>query len=154
MFVIIAFICSITSINTLAHSFVNKNEGYKYSDYLAGLWIISNTPQKSVFVTLPTIHSAPTDIGGRLRIISYINWPYSHGFNIGQDNVFSRVEDVENVYKTGNTTLAKAKYNAKYIFYGSEEMEKYPEAGDLFNKSGYIRLIYNQPKAKIYEILQ
>ena len=44
---------------------------------------------------MPTVHSATTDIGGRLRIISYINWPYSHGFNTGEDNVFTRVKDVD-----------------------------------------------------------
>lgn len=153
LFIFLTVISSITSFNLLIHSFLNKNQGYTYSDYRSGIWIRNNTPQKSVFVTMPTVHSAPSDIGGRLRIISYINWPHSHGFNTGGDNVFFRVDDVNRVYETGEVSEIKLKYGAKYIFFGSEEKSQFPNAGDLFDKSSYLEKIYDNGEIKIYEIL-
>lgn len=152
IFIFITTISSLTSINMLVHSFLNKNEGYKYSEYQVGLWIEKNTSQKSVFVTMPTVHSAPSDIGGRLRVISYINWPYSHGFNVTNDNVFSRVEDVTRVYKTGDIISIKLKYRANYVFYGIEEASQFPYAGKLFDQNKNLKLIYNQNGIKIYAI--
>jgi uncharacterized membrane protein len=136
----------------LVHSYLNKNKGYSIGDYEAGIWILENTPQKSVFVTMPTVHSAPTDIGGRLRIISYINWPYSHGSNVGTDNVFIRVRDVESVYDSGDIFSVKSKYGANYIFYGRDEEDKYPSAAKLFDLNKNLVLVYNRDGIKIYEI--
>lgn len=153
VFIFIGLISSLSSINMLAHSYFNKGEGYSHSDYEAGIWIIDNTPQKSVFVTMPTVHSAPSDIGGRLRIISYINWPHSHGFNVGVDNVFTRVTDVEAVYATGDISQVKLKYQADYVFYGKEEENKYPDSEKLFDKNKSLRLIYNQNRVRIYKII-
>jgi hypothetical protein len=153
IFIIITIVSSLTSINLLVHSYLSKTEGYSYSDYKAGLWIENNTPQKSVFVTMPTVHSAPTDIGGRLRIISYINWPYSHGFNVGEDNVFSRVKDVTQVYETGDIVKVRLKYGANYIYYSQDERSQFPSAGKLFDGNKNLKLIYNQDGTKIYAIL-
>jgi hypothetical protein len=152
IFTVILVISSLTSINMLVHSYLNKNKGYSIGDYEAGIWILENTPQKSVFVTMPTVHSAPTDIGGRLRIISYINWPYSHGSNVGTDNVFIRVRDVESVYDSGDIFSVKSKYGANYIFYGRDEEDKYPSAAKLFDLNKNLVLVYNRDGIKIYEI--
>ena len=115
LMLIVFIISSITSINLLFHSALNKYTGYTLADYQAGMWIRKNVPQKSIFITMPTVHSVVTDIAGRLRVISYINWPYSHGFNTGSDNVFSRVKDVESVYDTGEVAELKLKYRSNYI---------------------------------------
>jgi hypothetical protein len=151
-FIVITAVSSFTSVNLLVHSFLNKNEGYSYADYEAGIWIENNIPEKSVFVTMPTVHSAPTDIGGRLRIISYINWPYSHGFNVGNDNVFSRVNEVTEVYKSGDIASVKLKYGAGYIYYSREERGQFPNADKLFERNK--NLIYNQDGIEIYKIIQ
>jgi len=151
-FLLISIPVIITSCLLLGHSYLNKTVGYSSGDFLAGSWIRDNTPQKSVFVTMPSVHSAPTDIGGRLRIISYINWPYSHGFNYGNDNVFSRVRDVTEVYKTGDPGLVKFKYSAKYVFYGREGRGQFPLAEKLFDKNKNLKLIYNRDGIDIYEI--
>jgi hypothetical protein len=153
VFIVITIVSSFTSVNLLVHSFLSKNEGYSYADYEAGIWIENNIPEKSVFVTMPTVHSAPTDIGGRLRVISYINWPYSHGFNVGNDNVFSRVYDVTTVYKTGDISQVKLKYGAEYIYYSQDEKNQFPDADKLFDDNKNLRLIYNQDEIKIYAIL-
>jgi uncharacterized membrane protein len=153
--IIILIIISSTfsSFLTLTNSILNKEQGYSISDYKSGTWIRNSTPQRSVFVTMPTIHCAPTDIGGRLRIISYINWPYSHGFNAGIDNVFSRVDDVTHVYETGDIGLVKSKYGARYVFYGSDEKGQFPGAGKLFDKNVKLKTVYSHDTIKIYEIL-
>lgn len=143
---------TITCLLNLGYSFLNKNVAYSTSDYYAGLWIRSNTPQKSIFVTMPTVHSAPTDIGGRLRVISYITWPYSEGFNVGADNVFSRVNDVTNVYKTGDISLVKLKYAASYVYYSEDERGQFPTAEKLFDSNKKLKLVYNQAGIKIYAI--
>jgi len=150
---LIVFTTTFASILTLGNSFFNKNLGYSLHDYEVGLWIRNNTPQKSVFVTMPTIHCSPTDFGGRLRVISYTNWPYTHGFNTGDDNVFSRANDVENVFKTGDIAWVKLKYNANYIYYGEDEKSAHPESGTLFDRNKNLKKIYSQDNIDIYEIL-
>jgi len=152
LFIFLTITSSLTSINLLAHSYLNKTLGYSYSDYESGIWIRENIPQKSVFVTLPTVHSAPSDIGGRLRVISYINWPYSHGFNTGSDNVFSRVYDVRVVYETGDTSQIKLKYGAKFIYLGHEEKAQFPNADRVFDKETNLNKVYDKDGIKIYEI--
>lgn len=153
LMLIVFAISSITSINLLFHSALNKFTGYSFAEHEAGIWIRKNVPQKSVFVTMPTVHSAVTDIAGRLRIISYINWPYSHGFDTGNDNVFTRVRDVEKVYNTGEVAEIKLKYNAKYIYLGREEKTRYPGAGDNFDYGKDVQKIYEYGGIEIYEIL-
>ncbi|HTK03227.1 MAG TPA: DUF2298 domain-containing protein [Alphaproteobacteria bacterium] len=149
----IVVISSLTSVNLLVHTYLNKTPAYSIADYKAGLWIREYTPQKTIFVTMPTVHSAPSDIAGRLRVISYINWPYSHGFNTGIDNVFSRVEDVEKVYKTGEVNDVKIKYNAKYIYLGEDESGEFPEVYKKFDNNMQLKKIYDINNIKIYEIL-
>ena len=152
VFILLCIPVMLTSVILLTHSFFNKNIGYTFSDLSAGTWIRKNTPQKSVFITMPTVHSAVTDIGGRLRVISYNNWPYSHGFNYGSDNVFSRVKDVESVYQTGDVSLVKSKYNANYIFLGLEEISRFPNALKLLDRNTKLRKVYNLENIVIYEI--
>lgn len=150
---LIVVITTSASILTLGNSFYNKNLGYSLPDYNAGLWIRENTPQKSVFVTTTSIHSAPTDLAGRLRVISYTNWPYTHGFTTGSDNVFSRAEDVKLVYDTGDIDNIKLKYKTNYVFYGGEESSQFPDAWRLFDTNKNLKLIYSQDNIKIYEII-
>ena len=152
-FTIVMIVSSLTSVTLLFHSFLNKSMGYTYADYEVGMWVRDNTLENSVFVTMPTVHSAPTDIGGRLRIISYINWPYSHGFNVGTDNVFSRVVDVTNVYETGDINEVRVKYKASFVFYGGEEKSQFPDAWVLFDSNSTLKKVYDKDGISIYEIL-
>jgi uncharacterized membrane protein len=139
----------------LGNSFLNKNFAYSLDDYQAGIWIRENTPQKSVFVTSPTVHSPVTEIGGRLRVLSYINWPYSHGYNTGDDNVFRRLADIESFY--GNienkekVSQIMKQYNINYIFYGEEERNQFPEAGVKFENLKYFKKVFTSQTIQIYE---
>jgi len=144
-----------TSILNLAWGYLNTNVAYSESEYRVGLWIRENTQNKSVFIEMPTIHSPVADIGGRLRVISYITWPYSHGYNIGVDNVFSRVNDMERLYKQAdNETVAKTskKYSARYVYLGHEEKLHFPEAESKLDSISGVKKIYNWQGISIYEI--
>jgi hypothetical protein len=75
--------------------------GVTWSEYEAGLWIRENTPQNSVFLTYYMIHEPPTMIGGRVRVSSYIYWPYGHGVPL--DEIWARESQIDSAY---NGTVA------------------------------------------------
>ncbi len=150
--VALSFSLIFTSILVLTWSFKSVSSGYSNYDYLAGMWIRKNTPPKSVFIGYPTVHSPATDIGGRLRVTSYINWPYSHGFNTGEDNVFTRVKDIDSFYHGNNMEYILNKYNVSYVYYGPEEISKFPEAMNILDQVSFLKISYNFGGIKIYEV--
>lgn len=152
--IFLLIISSLTSFLTLTWSFLNKNFAYSGDDLTAGLWIRNQTPSRSVFIALPTVHSPITQIGGRLRVLSYINWPHSHGFNRGEDNVFQRQKEIRVLYQGSDeeiSTIMK-RYQAQYVFYGPEEQSKFPEAGARWEKSQILEKVYDHGKIKIYQL--
>jgi uncharacterized membrane protein len=155
--VVFLIITSFSSVLTLVNSALNQNVAYNQNDVTVGLWIRQNTLPKSVFIGMPTVHTPISQIGGRLRVLSYINWPYSHGYNTGEDNVFRRLEDIKKVYRVNDVQVVKEiikSYNADYIFYGSEERDNFPEAPYLLNNLGILKLVYDRQGNKIYEVLK
>lgn len=144
---------SLTSLLTLFLSFLNKNRGYFQEDLQVGLWIRKNIPTQSVFITSPSVHCPVTQIGGRLRVLSYINWPYSHGFNRGEDNVFNRLKDIREIYQGKRVKEKMKKYNAQYIFYGSREKEEFPGAEERWETLLFLQKIYQDRRNKIYRLL-
>ena len=100
----------------------NLSTNYPAADvheYEAGMWVRRNTPQKSVFLTWQSIHAPVSMIGGRLRVLGYVNWAYGHGFDI-----WERAHDVERAYRDNisDTLAVMKKYNASYLYVGREEM--------------------------------
>jgi len=156
LFGLLILVTTFSSFLTLTNSTLNKNMGYSLDELAAGLFIRRATPQKSVFITYPTVHSAVSEIGGRLRVLSYINWPYSHGYNTGEDNVFARLEDIESLYQKADdfnyTKTVLAKYNARYIYLGGEERDKNPNSETLFDNNQNIKKVYENNSVKIYEV--
>lgn len=155
--IILILISSFNGLLTLGWSFFNKNQGYAMADYQVGGWIRSNTLPNSVFLTMPTVHCAVSDIGGRVRILSYTTWPYSHGFNKGIDNVFTRQYNIESIYKNP-ADIENAKkilnlYHANYIYLGDEEKAKFPSAKQSFDRQSYLQLVYDLSGIQIYKIL-
>ncbi|MEM2969510.1 MAG: hypothetical protein QXR63_01080 [Candidatus Bathyarchaeia archaeon] len=122
-----------------------------WDEYNVGMWIRDNTEEKSVFLTYYSIHSPPAMIGGRLRVLSYLNWPYGHGVKL--DDIFERVEDVDKAY-TGSADdleIVIKKYGIKYVYVGVEELENYPHCVEKFDKIEWLRLAYNG-SLKVYEV--
>lgn len=153
--ILLIVFCS-NSLLDLGNNIFNRNQGYSLSDLETGLWVREYTPKKSVFVTYGTVHSPVTDIGGRLRIMAYVNWPFTHGYNSGEDNVFARLKDIDDIYnniESSEVTLPLIrKYNAKYIYYGPEERSQYPGTDDRFIYAGYLRKVYSKDMIDIYEV--
>lgn len=154
-FLVVLVITSWTSINMLIHAYLNKTQGYSSGQYLVGIWIRENTPQKSVFLTSPTVHNPVSDIAGRLRVLSYINWPYSHGFNTGADNVFSRLDDIKLFFNPSSSHSVKSvildKYNINYIYIGEEERSDFPNAQNELESNSSFNKIYDQDNIQVYE---
>jgi hypothetical protein len=153
--VVITGLSVTTSLLTLGGSYFNKNEGYTRDDLEVGMWIRANTPEKSVFIGMPTLHTPISQIGGRLRVLSYINWPYTHGYNTGADNVFKRRDDIEKVYGLGSasdTIKIINSYNAKYILLGPEERHNFPESETKLDQLSFLKKVFVTDKTTIYEV--
>lgn len=144
----------LTGVIDLAGSSLNKNLGYTNADLKVGIWIRNNTPQKSIFVSSPTVHSPVSDIGGRLRVLSYTNWPYTHGYNSGEDNVFVRSDDIKklfnNIDNSEITINLLDKYGIRYVYFGPQELADFPEAKNKLESSRIFKLIYDENGIKIY----
>jgi len=152
---VIIFFTTTTSLLTLGNSYFNKNQGYTLNDLRVGNWIRENTPQSSIFISMPTVHTPISQIGGRLRVLSYINWPYSHGYNVGEDNVFRRLDDIKKVYNSSDIKEIKDvlyRYNVDYVFFGSEEKNNFVDAGMRLNKFTFLKEVYKTDDTKIYEV--
>lgn len=87
-----------------------------------------------------------------MAVLSYINWPYSHGFNRGEDNVFSRNEAIEKLYREGEILNVVRKYDVDYLYLGSEEKNNYPLAEEVLAVSRLIKEVYNQGGIKIFKV--
>lgn len=142
---------SLTCFLDLGNSYFNKNFAYSIDDYETGLWIRNNTPQKSIFIESPKVHSAVTEIGGRLRILSYITWPFSHGFNTGPDNVFSRLEDIKTFYTNPNPEILE-KYAINYVYLSSEEKNNYKGSEEKLNHAKFLTKVYEQDDIEIFKV--
>lgn len=154
-FITILSFSSLTSVNMMVHAYLNRSQGYSIGQYNVGIWIRNNTPRKAIFITSPTVHSPVSDIAGRLRILSYINWPHSHGFNTGEDNVFSRDFDVREFFNDpsnqSNSTMILNKYNIQYIYLGDEERSDFPNAQNKLESNSSVKKIYDKDNIQIFE---
>jgi len=124
-----------------------------WDEFNAGIWIRNNTEEKAVFLTYYSIHSPPTMIGGRLRVLSYLNWPYGHGIELNE--IWNRMRDVDSAY-TGTVAdleMVIKKYGIKYIYVGEEESENYPKCIEKFDNIEWLKLVYNE-RLKIYKIIK
>ena len=156
MFLVGAIIiaATLTSWLTVLWSALNKAQGYSRNDMGVGLWIRENTPQRSMFLAMPTVHSPITQIGGRLRVLSYITWPYSHGFKYGDDdNVFRRLEEIENFYE-GEGSDILARYKVDYVYWGSEERDKFPQSEYVLGGMDELVLVYDGGESRVYRVVR
>lgn len=146
-----------TSFTNLANSYLNKTMAYSIDEINAGYWIRENTPQKSVFIDLANLHSPITEVGGRLRVLSYINWPHSHGYNIGEDNVFTRLDDIRSIYGGLNISdfqFLVDKYKVDYIYYGNTENNEFPDSQSVLDNNFLLKKVYYSNDIKIYKVVK
>jgi hypothetical protein len=126
----------------------NLSTNYSCADigeYETGLWVRENTPERAVFLTWCSIHAPVSMIGGRLRVLGYVNWAYGHGFDI-----WERDKDVERAYKgnTSETLDIMQKYGVSYVYVGKEELRNAPECLKKFEDCKQLEKVYEGPSGK------
>ncbi|MFZ2070110.1 MAG: hypothetical protein WAV32_00585 [Halobacteriota archaeon] len=116
-------------------------------EYATGLWVRENIPERAVFLTWYSIHTPVTMIGGRLRVLGYVNWAYGHGFDM-----WGRMADVERAYR-GNISETRdvmRKYDANYVYVGEEELKNAPGCLNKFEHCKQLELVYEDLSGKNY----
>jgi uncharacterized membrane protein len=142
----------ITSVSVVIYNVGTDYTAVNWSEYQLGLWVRDNTPQNSVFLTYTSIHAPTSMIGGRLRVSSYINWPYGHGVSLGQ--VFQRESDINSAYNGTETQLETVvrEYNVSYVYVGNEELSNYPNCVMHFDGVGWLTQVYTNGNLRIYQV--
>jgi hypothetical protein len=142
----------ITSASVVIYNVGTDYTAVNWSEYQAGLWVRNNTPQNSVFLTYTSIHAPSSMIGGRLRVSSYINWPYGHGVPL--DQVFQREKDISSAYNGTETQLTSVvqEYKVSYVYVGAEELQNYPNCITHFDGIEWLIRVYADGNLKIYQV--
>lgn len=151
--ILLLLLSILASASVIVYNVSTNYIAASWDEFNAGIWIRKNTEEKSVFLTYYSIHSPPTMIGGRLRVLSYLNWPYGHGIELNE--IWNRMRDVDSAY-TGNVAYLEMvikKYDIKYIYVGEEESENYPNCIEKFDNIEWLKLVYNE-RLKIYKIIK
>jgi hypothetical protein len=148
----LVLLCVITSASVIIYNVGTNYTGATWSEYQLGLWVRNNTPQNSVFLTYYSIQCPVTMIGGRLRVSSYVYWPYGHGIPLAQ--VYQRDDDIDTAY-TGNATQLEAvikEYKVSYVYVGNDELSHYPGCTARFDAISWLKLVYTNQNLRIYQV--
>ena len=142
----------ITSASVIIYNVGTNYSGASSTEYQLGLWVRDNTPQNSVFLTYYGIHEPTSMIGGRLRVSSYVYWPYGHGEPL--DQVYQRQNDIDNAYNGTSTDMAAVvrEYNVSYVYVGYEELSNYPNCVAHFSTAGWLTQVYTNENLLIYQV--
>jgi hypothetical protein len=142
----------ITSASVIIYNVETAYTGASWSEYTVGLWVRDNTPQNSVFLTYYGVHEPTSMIGGRLRVSSYVYWPYGHGEPL--DQVFQREHDIDTAYNGTETQLSSVvrEYNVSYVYVGNEELSNYPNCVAHFNSISWLKQVYADGNLLIYQV--
>lgn len=142
----------ITSASVIIYNVGTDYTGASWGEYQLGLWVRDNTPQNSVFLTYYGIHEPPSMIGGRLRVSSYVYWPYGHGEPLDQVN--QREHNIDTAYNGTAIELEEVvrEYNVSYVYVGNEEWSNYPGCIAHFDGIGWLTQVYTDGDLKIYQV--
>ncbi len=142
----------ITSASVIIYNVGTNYTGATWSEYQLGLWVRNNTPQNSVFLTYYSIQCPPTMIGGRLRVSSYVYWPYGHGIPL--DQVYQRDAQIDSAY-TGNASQLEAvikEYHVSYVYVGNDELYHYSGCTARFDAISWLKVVYTNGDLRIYQV--
>ena len=152
----VALVLLLLSVLTSA-SVVLYNVGTSYGaaswdEYNLVMWVRGNTEERAVFLTYYSIHCPPTMIGGRVRVASYVNWPYGHG--VAFDDIQKRFDDIDRAYTGSEDDLRQVveTYNVTYIYVGGEELSNYPGCVARFNSVEWLEPVYDG-SLRVYKVI-
>jgi hypothetical protein len=142
----------LASASVVIYNFGTNYLGATTPEYQLGLWVRSNTPQDSVFLTYYSIQCPPAMIGGRLTVSSYINWPYGWGIPLSQ--IYQRQTDIDNAYQGTAAQLETVvkEYKVSYVYVGNDETYHYPGCTARFNAISWLKPIYTNQNLEIYQV--
>ena len=142
----------LTSVSVIAYNVNTEYLGATWAEYEVGMWARENTPENSVFLTYYFIHAPTSMIGGRLRVASYINWPYGHGVPL--EDIWARENAIDNAYNGTAQQLESLarEYNINYIYVGDQELSHYPRCIDHFDSIDWLIKVYDQNGQYVYQI--
>jgi len=145
----------LTTASVIAYNVGTDFPGASQSEYQLGLWVRTNTPPASVFLTYyDSIHSPVAFIGGRLTVSSYVNWPYGWGIPLSEIN--QRQTDIDTAY-TGTVSQLQnviTKYHVSYIYVGYDELspDHYPNCLARFDAISWLKVVYENQNLRIYQV--
>ena len=142
----------LTSASVVIYNVGTEYTAVSWSEYQVGVWVRENTPENSVFLTYYSIQCPPSMIGGRLRVSSYVYWPYGHGEPL--DEVFGREQAINNAYNGTQSQLESVvrEYNVNYVYVGIDELDNYPGCVGRFNELGWLVQVYSEHNLYVYQV--
>jgi hypothetical protein len=142
----------LTSASVIVYNVGTNYTAANWSEYQLGTWVRDNAPERSVFLTYYSIQCPPAFIGGRLRVSSYVNWPYGHGVPLGE--VLKREGDIDRAYNGSATDLMEVvgTYNVSYVYVGNDELRYYPGCTARFDSVSWLKPVYIDQNLKIYRV--
>ncbi len=145
-------LCVLSSASVIIYNVGTNYSAASWDEYNLGMWVRNNTEQKSVFLAHYSIHCPPTMIGGRLRVLSYENWPYGHGVPLSE--ISKRAQDINRAYNGTEADLRQVveTYSVNYIYVGDEELANYPGCVAKFNGVAWLKIAYTVGGLYIYQV--
>lgn len=141
----------LTTASVISYNVGTNYQAASWDEYNVGMWIRDNTEEQAVFLTYFSIHSPPTMIGGRLRVASYVNWPYGHGLEL--EDIYKRLDDIGLAYTGSEEDLRQVveTYHVTYIYVGREELSNYPGCDVRFNSVEWLEPVYSE-SLRVYKV--
>jgi hypothetical protein len=142
----------ITASSVIIYNVGTEFPAVSWSEYQLGMWVRDNTPENSVFLTYYNIQCPPSMIAGRLRVSSYIYWPYGHGEPLSE--VFAREASINGAYNGTESQLASVvrEYNVSYVYAGRDEQQNYPGCVARLDSVEWLTQVYSQDSLYIYRV--
>ncbi len=142
----------ITAASVIVYNVGTDFTAVSWSEYQVGTWIRDNTPQNSVFLTYYSIQCPPSMIAGRLRVSSYVYWPYGHGEPLGE--VFAREKAIDFAFNGSVSQLASVvhEYNVSYVYAGNDEQRNYLGCVAHLDGIDWLARVYAQGSLYVYQV--
>jgi hypothetical protein len=149
--VLLVLLSVLSSASVIIYNLGTSYLGATWDEYNLGMWVRNNTEQGSVFLTYYSIQCPPTMIGGRLRVLSYWNWPYGHGVPLG--DITRRANDIDRAFNGTVDDLREVvgTYGVDYVYVGGEELKHYPECVTKFSNIEWLKPVY-AGNLRIYQV--